>query len=392
MIRASDFLAAAKRRRLDMFSGVPCSFLTPLINGVIDDGDVRYVGATSEGEAVAIAAGAWLAGRRTAVMCQNSGLGNTINPLTSLNWPFRIPTLLIVTWRGEPGLGDEPQHELMGRITGRLLDDVEVPHRPFPSEVGELEDALDGAVDAMDETGRPYAFIMAKDTVADQPLMARQPSPAPVGEQVDLVAGGPRPRRIEALERVLAEAGDDVALVASTGYCGRELFTLADREQHLYMVGSMGGASALGLGAALVGRRRVVVLDGDGAALMKLGNLATIGAQQPERLVHVILDNGVHESTGGQATVSAGVDFASIAVACGYRQAVRADSLGGFATALATALAAPGPSLIHLRIAPGTRKPLARPTVSPVEVARRFRRFLTSQVAGEPQTEERLAP
>ena len=125
---------------------------------------------------------------------------------------------------------------------------------------------------------------------------------------------------------------------------------------------------------------------------MKLGNLATIGAQQPERLVHVILDNGVHESTGGQATVSPGVDFASIAIACGYRQAARADSLGGFAAALTTALAAPGPNLIHLRIAPGTQKPLARPTVSPVEVARRFRRFLTSHDAGEPQLEERSAP
>ena len=119
MIHAAEFLAAARARGFDFFSGVPCSFLTPLINRVISDSNCDYVAATSEGEAVGIAAGAWLAGRSTVVMCQNSGLGNTINPLTSLNFPFRIPTLLVVTWRGGPGVADEPQHELMGEITPR---------------------------------------------------------------------------------------------------------------------------------------------------------------------------------------------------------------------------------------------------------------------------------
>ncbi|MBT6441914.1 MAG: phosphonopyruvate decarboxylase, partial [Alphaproteobacteria bacterium] len=122
MIPADTFLVPARARGFDFYSGVPCSFLTPVINRVISDRSLDYVGATSEGEAVAIAAGAWLAGRKTVVMCQNSGLGNTVNPLTSLNWPFRIPTLLIVTWRGQPGLKDEPQHALMGTITAGLLD------------------------------------------------------------------------------------------------------------------------------------------------------------------------------------------------------------------------------------------------------------------------------
>src|SRR3954447_984582 len=123
MISAGSFIQQAQRRGFDFYTGVPCSFLTPLINGVISTPGLDYVGAASEGEAVAIAAGAWLAGRQTVVMCQNSGLGNAVNPLTSLNWPFRIPTLLVVTWRGEPGgRPDEPQHELMGRITPNLLD------------------------------------------------------------------------------------------------------------------------------------------------------------------------------------------------------------------------------------------------------------------------------
>src|SRR5690348_17539544 len=134
MISANSFIGQALERGFDFYTGVPCSFLTPLINGVISGAGLHYVGAASEGEAVAIAAGAWLAGRRTVVMCQNSGLGNAVNPLTSLNFPFRIPTLLIVTWRGEPGgKPDEPQHELMGRITPALLDVIGVPHRPFPT-------------------------------------------------------------------------------------------------------------------------------------------------------------------------------------------------------------------------------------------------------------------
>src|SRR5579871_2929811 len=122
MISADAFIAQASSSGFDFYAGVPCSYLTPLINGVLSDRALRYVGAASEGEAVAIAAGAWLAGRRTVVMCQNSGLGNAVNPLTSLNHPFRIPTLLIVTWRGQPGGKDEPQHELMGGITQSLLE------------------------------------------------------------------------------------------------------------------------------------------------------------------------------------------------------------------------------------------------------------------------------
>ena len=133
MIPAQAFLEEATRAGFDFYTGVPCSYLTPLINGVLSNRALAYVGAASEGEAVAIAAGAWLAGRQTVVMCQNSGLGNAVNPLTSLNAPFRIPTLLITTWRGRPGEPDEPQHEAMGAITHDLLSLMNVAHRPFPN-------------------------------------------------------------------------------------------------------------------------------------------------------------------------------------------------------------------------------------------------------------------
>jgi phosphonopyruvate decarboxylase len=310
VIAADDFLDPARARGYGFYAGVPCSFLTPIINRVIGDPRLDYVGATSEGEAVAIAAGAWLAGRKTVVMCQNSGLGNAVNPLTSLSFPFRIPTLLVVTWRGQPGIHDEPQHELMGEITGRLLEAMRIPHRAFPDTAAAVAPALEEADDAIARAELPFAFVMAKDAVRDDGLGQKPPDARPPGARRDFQERGPRPTRVAMLERFLAVAPEAAAVIATTGKCGRELLTLADRPQHLYQVGSMGGASAMALGVALNTTRPVVVLDGDGAALMKLGNLATIGSRAPANLVHIILDNGVHDSTGGQATVSLSVDFA----------------------------------------------------------------------------------
>ena len=330
------------------------------------------------GEAVAVAAGAWLAGKRTVVICQNSGLGNTVNPLTSMNWPFRIPTLMIVTWRGQPGIPDEPQHELMGQITGALLDTLRIPHALLPRDEAALGPALDIAVETMEGSDLPYAFIMAKDTVRSTELNEPGRVPVPASEVRRLESGGAKPSRFELLEAVLRAVSDDTAIIATTGKCGRELFTLADRAQHLYQVGSMGCASAMGLGVALHSDRPVIVLDGDGAALMKMGNLATIGAAAPNNLVHLVLDNGVHDSTGGQSTASASVDFASAALACGYRAAATIDSVAGLDAALAELLRARGPALIHCRIAPGSLAKLGRPTVSPPDVARRFKEFLAS--------------
>jgi len=376
MIDADTYLKAAGERGFDFYTGVPCSFLTPIINRVIGDAGCRYVGAVSEGEAVAIASGAWLAGRQTTLMCQNSGLGNAVNPLTSLNHPFRIPTLMIVTWRGQPGIGDEPQHVLMGEITAPLLDTVRVDHAPFPSDEEAVEGALDAALEVMGETEFPFAFIMAKGSVRDSGLELPDRTLPAAGASYDLTEGGERPERIRILQRFLELADDAAAVIASTGKCGRELFTLADRHQHLYQVGSMGCAGAMGLGVALNTTRPVVVLDGDGAVLMKMGALATIGAEAPAKLLHIVLDNGVHDSTGGQPTVSASVDFAAVARACGYAFTATCDSADGFEEAYRRAAAGDGPSLLHVRIRPGSLAKLGRPTITPPEVARRFRDFV----------------
>lgn len=377
MIEAQTFLRQAKFKGFDFFTGVPCSFLTPLINAVLNDPEADYVAAASEGEAVAIASGAWLAGRETVVMFQNSGLGNAVNPLTSLNHPFRIPTLLICTWRAGPGLEDEPQHELMGQITPDLFEVMQIPYSLFPAEDDLVGPRLDDATAQMAESGRPVAFIMQKGDVADQALVGSDTIASRAGGMLtDRMTGATPPGRYAALERMVATLPDNAGVIATTGKCGRELFTIADRKQHLYQVGSMGCAAGMGLGAALNTDKPIIVVDGDGALLMKLGTLATIGAFAPRNLVHLVLDNGTYDSTGGQPTVSAGVDFAAAAIAAGYRRAVRCDDLGGFEAALGDAISNDGPTLVHMKIVPGSLSKLGRPTVTPPEVARRFKAFL----------------
>lgn len=377
LIEADTFLRQAKFKGFDFFTGVPCSFLTPLINGVLNDGETPYVAAASEGEAVAIAAGAWLCGRETVVMFQNSGLGNAVNPLTSLNYPFRIPTLVICTWRAGPGLADEPQHELMGEITPDLFEVMRIPHNLFPSEYDRVAPMLDDALAQMNESQLPAAFIMQKGDVADQDLGdVVTPQASAGGDVVDRRGYGVLPSRYATLEAMLGVAPDNAGIIVTTGKSGRELFTINDRKQHLYQVGSMGCAAGMGLGVALNTEKPVIVVDGDGALMMKMGTLATVGAYRPKNLVHLVLDNGTYDSTGGQPTVSGGVDFAACAVATGYKRGVRVDDITGFEQALSDALSAEGPILIHMKIAPGSLSKLGRPSVGPPEVARRFKAFL----------------
>ena len=378
MIQADDFIVPASERGYDFYTGVPCSFLTPFINRAISSNMTDYVGAASEGEAVAIAAGAWLAGRKTVVMCQNSGLGNCINPLTSLNFPFRIPTLLITTWRGQPGVNDEPQHELMSQVTQSLMELIRVRCMTFPRMKDEVGLLLDAAEKVIAETDLPFGMVMEKDTVAESKLDAAPPAKRAPGKTHDATTGNGQSPRFAILQELLKLVDETAAIVATTGKCGRELFTLADRPQHLYQVGSMGCASGMGLGIALNSDKPVVVLDGDGAALMKMGTFATVGAHAPRNLIHILLDNGMHDSTGGQATASPNVDFALIAQACGYRTAWTCDEAGGFKEAFTAAKTSEGPHFIRMKIAPGSLDKLGRPTVKPPEVARRFKAFLAS--------------
>jgi len=378
MLPASAFLDLCHARGVRFITGTPCSYLKPLINAAIDDPRFLFRDAVNEGDAVAMAAGAALAGEQPVVMFQNSGLGNAVNALTSLCYPFRVPVLLVVTHRAEPGgEPDEPQHEQMGRITTALLDTMEIPWARFPAEPAALAAALDTALAAMQASGRPYAFVMSKDAVAPQALRTKPADTAPGTREFKftetlLRRPAERASRTEALAAVRTARQSDEVLIATTGYTGRELYALGDDPWNFYMVGSMGSAGAFGLGLALRSPGRpVTVIEGDGALLMRLGNLATLGAYAPPEFLHVVLDNEAHDSTGGQATVSRGVAFAAVAQACGYRRVVSTDDPAAFVAALA-APRTPGPAFIHLRIRTGAPDKLPRPKVTPAEVFRRL--------------------
>ena len=375
MIQSNDFIQPAKESGFNTWAGVPCSFLTPFINSVIDDPDMLYISSANEGDAVATATGAALAGKRTVAIMQNSGLGNAVSPLSSLNWVFRIPILLIITLRGEPGLKDEPQHELMGQITGRILDELRIPWDWFPRDPGSIEGALTVANWQMDKTGLPYAFVMRKDSVVPASLESRWKADSNPGPVVEHVTGDAGMTRHQALSLVIEETPEsDSVVVASTGYTGRELFAIADRPNQMYMVGSMGCASSFGLGLSLaLPDKRILVAEGDGAVLMRMGNLATVGAYGGKNFQHLVLDNGVHDSTGGQSTVSDAISLAGVASACAYREASEAFTKEALERFLQSRN---GPAMQQLKIKPGVPDGLPRPSVSPAEVKQRLMRHL----------------
>lgn len=383
MIEARQFVEPAKRAGFDFWAGVPCSFLTPFINYTIGDAGLTYISAANEGDAVAAASGAFLGGRKGVAMMQNSGLGNAVSPLTSLNYVFRIPVLLIITLRGEPGRPDEPQHELMGQITPQLLETMQIPWRWFPQEAEDVESVLGAAVQYMNEHQRPFALIMRKGAVAPYAL-PQVDAIRQISASAPIIAAGPAstignvPSRQEVLARLIDHTDTrDTILLASTGFAGRELFAIRDRPNQLYMVGSMGCITSLGLGLSLVcPDKKVVVIDGDGAALMRMGNMATAGAYAGDNYYHLLLDNHVHESTGGQQTVSEAMDFSAIAEACGYRSVIR--SHGNIPVDMF--LQKGSPALLYIETRQGVPADLPRPSIKPVEVARRLMAHIQPRV------------
>ena len=379
MINAEDFVGAAREFGFVRYTGVPCSYLTPFINYVINQDDLNYISSANEGDALATASGAAIGGERSVVMMQNSGLGNAVSPLTSLNHVFRIPVLIIASHRGAPGQKDEPQHRLMGEIMTDLFEVMQVPWEYFPDKDVDIGPALQRAMDHMQEENRPYTFIMREGTVSSHPLnkvsipqRASQVTRLPSADNtLDPVS------RSEVLAKIMANSPPEkTVLIATTGYTGRELFALDDRINQLYMVGSMGCASSLGLGLALARPDlTVVVIDGDGAALMRMGNFSTLGTYGGNNLIHILLDNEVHDSTGAQATVSANVAFAEIAAACGYGLVCSGRSVD-LIDAVFSNGSGNGPRFAHLKIKPGTIKNLPRPDTTPEDVLRRLMRHI----------------
>tara|TARA_B100000953_G_scaffold235715_1_gene197161 strand:+ start:533 stop:1687 length:1155 start_codon:yes stop_codon:yes gene_type:complete len=382
LIEAKEFIEAARELGFVRYTSVPCSFLTPFINYVINDNALEYIASTNEGDALATTSGSVIGGQRSIVMMQNSGLGNAVSPITSLSYIFRIPFLIIVTHRGEPGVKDEPQHELMGQITEELFNTMQIPSETFPSETKEIIPALQRAEKFMSKEHRPYAFIMKKGSIAPQKLDKKMIKDIAKSETEIRSLFDEKLTRLDrntVLRHIINHTSvDDSILIATTGFTGRELFSINDRVNHIYMVGSMGCASSFGLGLALARPDlKIIVIDGDGAGLMRMGNFATIGTYASNNFIHILLDNEVHDSTGGQSTVSKNINFAMIAKACGYSTTLSGNKME-LIDELFSLNKNEGPTFGHLKICSGTIENLPRPNVKPNEVLRRMMRHINS--------------
>lgn len=369
-----EFGKALKTAGFDFYSGVPCSFLKDLINYAIND--CHYVMAVNEGDAVAISSGAALSGKKAVVLMQNSGLTNAVSPLTSLNYCFKLPVLGFVSLRGEEGLGDEPQHELMGTITEKMLELMAVKWAYLSPNMTEATAQLAQAEQhiANNET---FFFVVKKGTFDKVALLPQEQHFSRNTHFVAKSGADSLPTRTAVLESLNALKTDNTMLLATTGKTGRELYEVEDAKNNLYMVGSMGCISSLGLGAALSAKDKdIIAIDGDGALLMRMGNMATVGFNSPDNLLHLVLDNNTHDSTGGQDTISHNTDFAQIAASCGYKNVVYAHSVEQMTEAVKFWQANKGLTFIVLKTAKGSKKDLGRPKVKPYEVKERLMTFM----------------
>jgi phosphonopyruvate decarboxylase len=367
MIGPEHFITALDDLGVDFFAGVPDSllkaFCAQLMTGLPRD---RHVIAANEGAAVGLAIGHYLrSGRPGLVYMQNSGFGNAVNPLISLADPdvYGIPMLLLVGWRGQPGVKDEPQHVKQGRVMTGLLDALELPWRVLPREPADMEACLAEAVRTAIEKTQPFVLLVEKDTFAEA-----------AGAAAAAPARTDRPSREDALFALLEAVGPEGVQVSTTGMLSRELFEYRQANgqanssggRDFLTVGGMGHCSAVALGIAMQDPgREVWCLDGDGALLMHLGALPVIAVSAPGSFFHVVFNNGVHDSVGGQPTAVDGVNLAALALAAGYRAAERTDALDEIAGLVARLRDSGGPALLELTVRPGNRQGIGRPTETP---------------------------
>lgn len=366
MIPAAGLVDALCRGGIRVVSGVPCSWFPGVIAEIEARPEMTYVAAANEGAAVAVAVGAALAGRPAAVLAQNSGFGNMVNPLASLALPYAVPVLGLVSMRGWPvASAGEPQHAVMGRVTEPWLGSLGVPTAYLTADAVDADALLGKACD--DVLGGRSSFVL----VAKNAVTGAETRPRPT-------QGVCRDDVVDAL----AEVVTDEFVVSTTGYLSRALFNRWHRERNLYLQGSMGHAAAVALGAAVARPdERFVVLDGDGAALMHLGTMATVGHYAPPNLRHVVFDNGAYESTGAQP-VAARADFARVAAACGYGRTEVASDRAGTTAGLAALLSTSAAGLLWVKGRVGGDPGERASSSLPVEaVAAAFAGALTAKAA-----------
>lgn len=376
MIRPEFFIEKLRENGIDCFAGVPDSLLKNICAYITDHCDAAHnIIAANEGAAVGIAAGHYLATVRPAcVYMQNSGEGNVINPLASLTDPevYNIPVLLLIGWRGRPGVHDEPQHVKQGKVTTGLLNTMGINYDVLSKEEEKAEKQIAKAVEALKKKD-VYALVIEKDTFEDYKLQ-------------NVVKNDLTMSREEAVQTVAAALGEKDCIVSTTGMISRELFEYRTsmnqgHERDFLTVGSMGHASQIALGIAMAQpERRVWCFDGDGAAIMHMGSMAIVASKMPQNYVHVIFNNGAHDSVGGQPTVGLQIDLPAVAKAVGYKTAVSVTSKEELEEELSTlnsqVSTVGGPVLLEIKVKKGNRKDLGRPTTTPVQNKEALMKFL----------------
>lgn len=375
MLSCSVVYQALLDAGVSAFAGVPDSLLKDFCAYLSDHAsESAHTIAANEGAAVALVCGHHLAtGELGLVYLQNSGQGNTINPLTSLasREVYGIPMLLMIGWRGEPGMTDEPQHVQQGAVTLALLDAIGIEYAVLPADNDSAVATIAKAADQARSSSSPYAIVVRARSFEPYALRKQAASPYEM-------------KREDAIKLVAAGLDSETMVVSTTGMTSRELYEyrVAERQEagrDFLTVGSMGHASQIALGIALARPDRgVCCIDGDGALLMHLGSLAIIGARKPANFLHVVLNNGAHDSVGGQPTVGFDIDIPALARACGYVAARRADDPAAVSRELAELSAQAGPSLLEIRVARGARSDLGRPTTTPRQNKDAFMRRLRS--------------
>jgi phosphonopyruvate decarboxylase len=376
MIESEDFIGVLAQLGIDFFCGVPDSLLQDFCAFLADScGKNRHIITANEGNAVALASGHYLAtGRPGLVYMQNSGLGNAVNPLLSLAdaGVYGIPVLLLIGWRGEPGTADEPQHATQGRITLDLLQTLGIPYRILSPDPAGMQKCVDRAGEYMRTNRGPFALVARKNTFCHC-------VPRAIPDKDRDVPGFTRE---EAIKIIVDQLGPEDVVVSTTGKASRELFEYAEslagkRPGFLPVVGSMGHASSIALGIALEHEdRKVFCIDGDGSVIMHMGSLGIIGHASPKNIVHIVMNNGAHESVGGQPTVGFFIGLADIAKASGYAHVARAASEEELKCQLETLRNCDGPLFLEIRICTGSRENLGRPDRSPMEIKKEFMEFL----------------
>lgn len=368
MIQPKAFIERLQQGGIDFFAGVPDSLLKNLCAYITDTvAREKNIIAANEGNAVALAAGYHLAtGKVGCVYMQNSGEGNIVNPLLSLvdEDVYHIPMLLIIGWRGEPGLHDEPQHKKQGKVTLSLLETMSVPYAVLDDN---WEQQVQQAITTIQKTNGVYALIVRKGTFDEYVLQNQTISSLPLSRE-------------DAIKIVVDKLREDDIVVSTTGMISRELFEYREAKQQghkadFLTVGSMGHASQIALGIALQKtNRRVFVFDGDGAMLMHMGGMAIIGDYCPRNLVHIVFNNGAHDSVGGQPTVGQKIDVEAIAKAVRYTDVVSVDNEMALCCAMNHVNNAiiNGTPLINVNVRKGNRKDLGRPTTTPIENKKAF--------------------